>query len=129
MKLHHIGIICRNRNNIFFLKKKKIFYVIDKVQNNKIYFEYIKENKLWYEYIIPLNKRSTIFNSLKNKEMVIHHLGFFTKNINRIKKKYINNQEYVFINSFKIKIPIWGGKLNTIFFSNKGTIIEFLSNE
>jgi len=61
--------------------------------------------------------------------MVIHHLGFFTKNINRIKKKYINNQEYVFINSFKIKIPIWGGKLNTIFFSNKGTIIEFLSNE
>ena len=129
MKLHHIGIACTSINNIFFLKKKKLFYVIDKFQNNKIFFDYNKDNNLWYEYIVPLNDKSTVFNALKNKEMLIHHLGFYTKDINKIKKKYLNRPDYVFINSFKIKISLWGGELNTIFFSNKGTIVEFLSNE
>lgn len=129
MKLHHIGICCSTINSIFFLKKKKLTFVIDKVQNNKIFFDYNKVNKLWYEYIVPINEKSTVFNSLKNKEMSIHHLGFYTKDINKIKKKYINDPNYVLINSFKIKIPLWGGDLKTIFFSNKGTIIEFLTNE
>lgn len=129
MKLHHIGIACSSINNIFFLKKKKLISVIDKVKNNKIFFDYNKDNNLWYEYIVPLNDRSTVFNALKNKEMLIHHLGFYVKNINKIKKKYINKPDYVFINSFKIKVQLWGGELNTIFFSNKGTIVEFLSNE
>ena len=86
MKLHHIGIACSNITNIFFLKKRKLIFVIDKIQNNKIFFDYNKENNLWYEYIVPLNNKSTIFNALKNKEMLIHHLGFYTKDINKIKK-------------------------------------------
>jgi hypothetical protein len=129
LKLHHIGIACTSVNNIFFLKKKKLISVIDKFQNNKIFFDFNKDNNLWYEYIVPLNDKSTVFNALKNKEMLIHHLGFYAKDINKIKKKYFNKPDYVFINSFKIKIPLWGGELNTIFFSNKGMIVEFLSNE
>ena len=69
---------------------QKLISIIDKFQNNRIFFDYNKDNNLWYEYIVPLNNKSTVFNALKNKEMLIHHLGFYTNDLNKIKNKYIN---------------------------------------
>ena len=60
MKIHHIGIVTKEKNlsNLYFRPKKKFVY-LDKIQNNKIILEYNKSNNLWMEFIIPLSKKSS----------------------------------------------------------------------
>ena len=130
MKIHHIGIVTKEKNlsNLYFRPKKKFVY-LDKIQNNKIILEYNKLNNLWMEFIIPLNKKSTVFNYYKKNGTSIHHFAYFTKNLEKIKKEYKKKKGYIFINQFKTNIPCFGGDLNTIFFYNNNVFIEFLSND
>ena len=48
--------------------KKKI---VDKVQQNYIYFDYSNKLNLWIEYILPMNKSSTVYKfSLKKSNNI-----------------------------------------------------------
>ena len=50
MKIHHIGIVSKEKDlTNFYLKPKKRFIYLDKIQNNKIILEYNKSNNLWME--------------------------------------------------------------------------------
>ena len=71
MKLHHIGIVCSEKDikNFFFKPKKKNIYY-DKIQNNKLIIEYNEFNKLWMEFVIPKNKKSTVYKYLKKMDRV-----------------------------------------------------------
>ena len=54
MKIHHIGIVAKEKDlSNFYIKPKKKYTYFDKVQNNKIILEYNSSNKLWMEFIIP----------------------------------------------------------------------------
>ena len=130
MKLHHIGIVVDKKDvKKFFFKKKTTSTLIDNFQKNKLLFHYNSENKFWYEYVVPLNKKSTVYNYLKKKGGGVHHFGYLVKNIDKVKEKYMNNKEYIYLNSYKTKIPCFGGNIKSCFFYNNGFIIEFLSND
>ena len=128
MRIHHIGIATSEKNikNYFFKPIKKFTY-IDKNQNNKLIIGYNKANNLWMEFIIPLNKRSTVQNFLNKHGSSIHHFAYYVKDLKAVKKKYLNKLGYIYINSFKINIPCFGGEMETVFFYNKNIFIEFLS--
>ena len=101
MKVHHIGIVCEEENikNYFFIPKKKYTY-IDKFQNNKLIIGFNKPNNIWFEFIVPLNKNSTVKNFLKKKGPSIHHLAYFVKDIDKIKRNLLRKRGYIFVNSF-----------------------------
>ena len=128
MKVHHIGIVCEEENikNYFFIPKKKYTY-IDKFQNNKLIIGFNKPNNIWFEFIVPLNKNSTVKNFLKKKGPSIHHLAYFVKDIDKIKRKLLRKRGYIFVNSFKMNIPCFGGLMDTVFFFNNNIFLEFIS--
>ena len=82
MKLHHIGIVCSEKDikNFFFKPKKKNIYY-DKIQNNKLIIEYNEFNKLWMEFVIPKNKKSTVYKYLKKNGPGVHHFGYKVDNL------------------------------------------------
>ena len=130
MKLHHVGIVIENKEILEFASEKTIRNkIIDNNQNNYIYFDYDNSKKIWFEYICPFNKNSTVFNFLKKKGGGLHHLGYFVDNIKRITKNYKKRKNYIFLSSYSINIPFFGGNVETSFFYNNTTIIEFISNE
>ena len=130
MKIHHIGIVSKEKDlTNFYLKPKKKFVYLDKIQNNKIILEYNNSNNLWMEFIIPLNKNSTVFNYYKKNGPSIHHFAYFTKNLEKIKKKFMKKKGYIFVNQFQTNIPCFGGDLKTAFFYNNNIFIEFLSHD
>ena len=128
MKVHHIGIVCEEENikNYFFIPKKKYTY-IDKFQNNKLIIGFNKPNNIWFEFIVPLNKNSTVKNFLKKKGPSIHHLAYFVKDIDKIKRNLLRKRGYIVVNSFKINIPCFGGLMDTVFFFNNNIFLEFIS--
>ena len=128
MKVHHIGIVCEEENikNYFFIPKKKYTY-IDKFQNNKLIIGFNKPNNIWFEFIVPLNKNSTVKNFLKKKGPSIHHLAYFVKDIDKIKRNLLRKRGYIFVNSFKINISCFGGLMDTVFFFNNNIFLEFRS--
>ena len=130
MKIHHIGIVAKEKDlSNFYIKPKKKFVYFDKVQSNKIILEYNNSNKLWMEFIIPLDKNCTVFNYYKKNGPSIRHFAYLTKNLEKMKKKYINKKGYIFVNQFKTNIPCFGGNLKTVFFYNNNIFIEFLSHD
>ena len=128
MKIHHIGVVCEENDlkNYFFLPKKKFTY-FDKKQNNKLVIGQNKNNNLWMEFIIPLNSQSTVANFLKTRGPSIHHLAYYVNDINIVKKKFKKKNDYLYVNSYKIKINCFGGLVETVFFFNNNIFIEFLS--
>tara|TARA_Y100000768_G_C23412678_1_gene422495 strand:- start:59 stop:460 length:402 start_codon:yes stop_codon:yes gene_type:complete len=128
MKIHHIGIVCNKENiNNFFFKPKKKFIYTDKNQNNKLIIGQNKFNNLWIEYVIPLNKHSTVENFLQKRGPSIHHFAYYVNNINDIRKKLDNKKGYLFVNSFRINLPCFGGVMDTVFYFNNNIFIEFLT--
>ena len=125
MYLHHLGYVF-NKNKKNELDKKIKNKINDYIQNNYIYFDFSKKLKLWLEYIVPMNDKSTVFNFSKKSNEIIHHYGFYTKSINSDKKKLINN-DYILINKFKIKVPVFGGKMKTLFFYKNKNIVELIT--
>ena len=128
MKVHHIGIVCEEENikNYFFIPKKKYTY-IDKFQNNKLIIGFNKPNNIWFEFIVPLNKNSTVKNFLKKRGPSIHHLAYFVKDIDKIKRNLLRKRGYIFVNSFNMNIPCFGGLMDTVFFFNNNIFLEFIS--
>jgi hypothetical protein len=125
MLLHHLGYVFdKNKKNELDSKIKN--KISDYIQNNYIYFEFSKKFNLWLEYIVPMNEKSTVFKFSKKSSEIIHHYGFYTKSINKDKKKLINNN-YILLNKFKIKVPVFGGKIQTLFFYKNENLIELLS--
>lgn len=129
MKLHHIGIVCDEMdiNKFIFRPKKKNIY-FDNVQNNKLVIEYNPYNKLWMEFVIPNNEKSTVYKYFIKNGPSVHHFAYHTENIVSEKKKLLKKRGCIFINSFKIKIPCFGGLINTMFFFNNNFFIELLQN-
>lgn len=130
MKFHHIGIVLEKKEITKFANKKTLSNKItDNIQNNYIYFEYDHSKKIWFEYICPINKNSTVFNFLDKKGGGLHHLGYSVNNISATTKNYKNKKNYIFLSSYTIRVPFFGGLVKTSFFYNNTTIIEFISNE
>ncbi len=129
MKLHHIGIVCKeNQINKFYFKPKKKFTYYDKVQNNKLIIGFNKFNNLWMEFVVPQNKNSTVYNFLKKHGPGVHHFGYTTKKIDEKKKILKKKKGFFYINSYTINVPCFGGLIKTIFFYNNNFIIELLEN-
>ena len=128
MKIHHIGIVC-DKNSIsdyFFFPKKTSVY-IDKNQNNKLIIGKNKLNNLWIELVIPLNNKSTVSNFLKKKGPSMHHLAYYVDDLSLMKKKLINKKGFIFVNSYKMNLPCFGGVMETMFYYNNNVFIEFLT--
>ena len=127
IKSHHFGFVFP----IFRLddfKKKYKNSIIDDIQKNYLFFNYSKKLNLWIEYIIPYSTTSTVYNfSLSKNAKKIHHYGFQVNNLELEKKKMLKSN-YVLINSFKINVPCFGGKIKTNFFSDGKNLIEHLAN-
>jgi len=130
MKLHHIGIVCLEKDikKFFFSPKKKYIYN-DRVQKNKIIIGLSNHDNLWYEFIIPVNKKSTVTNFLKKNGPSMHHLAYYVDNFKKTIKEHKQKNGYTFIKQFETNIPCFGGKLKTAFFFNNNIFIEFLTNE
>lgn len=129
MKLHHIGIVCNESDiNKFFFKPKKKFIYNDKLQKNKLIIEYNNQNNLWMEFVIPKNEKSTVYKYLAKNGPGIHHFGYKVDNLLAEKKKLIKKKNFLYINSFKINVPCFGGLIKTMFFFNNNFFIELLSN-
>ena len=129
MKLHHIGIVCSEKDiNKFFFKPKKKYIYHDKIQNNKLVIEYNKSNKLWMEFVIPKNSDSTVYKFLKKNGPCVHHFGYETNNLLSQKKKLLKQNGFIYINSFDANISCFGGTLKTMFFFNNNFFIELLKN-
>tara|TARA_B100000767_G_C19245874_1_gene321204 strand:- start:15 stop:404 length:390 start_codon:yes stop_codon:yes gene_type:complete len=127
MNLHHIGFVFEKNKQSYFDKKYKN-KIIDHKQQNFIYFDYNKKFSIWFEYLIPINRLSTVFkfsNKINNKP---HHFGFWVNDIKKETKKMISNN-YILINKFKIKVPVFGGSVNTVFFYKEKKIIELISGD
>ena len=130
MQIHHIGIVCekQNINQYFFCPKKKFTYT-DKFQNNKLIIGKNKSNNLWIELVIPLNKNSTVRNFLKKRGPSLHHLAYYVKDLEIIKKKFSKKKGFIYINSFEMNLPCFGGIMETVFFFNDNIFIEFISKK
>lgn len=128
-KLHHIGIVCAEKDiNKFVFKPKKRRVYNDKNQNNKLIIEYNENNNLWMEFVIPKNKKSTVYNFLKKNGPGVHHFAYKVKNIKEQKKLLLKKKGLIFINSYNTNIACFGGELKTMFFFNNNFIIELLTN-
>ena len=129
MKLHHIGIVCKeNQIDKFYFKPKKKFTYYDKVQNNKLIIEFNKDNNLWMEFVVPQNKNSTVYNYLVKHGPGVHHFGYITKKINEKKKLLSKRKDFFYINSYTTNVPCFGGLIKTMFFYNNNFLIELLEN-
>ena len=107
MKIHHIGIVCKNENiNNYFFNPKKKFTYIDKNQNIKLIIGQNKLNDLWIELIVPLNKNSTVYNYLKKNGPSIHHFAYYVKNINEIKKNLKKKKDTYLSNHLKLILNV-----------------------
>lgn len=128
MKIHHVGIVCKEKsiNNLIFGKGKKFTYT-DKKQNNKLIISYNNLNKLWFEFVVPINKKSTVHNFYKKNGTALHHFAYYVDNINNTKKIYSKKKDYIYVGSFKINIPCFGGLMETVFFFHNNIFIEFIS--
>lgn len=128
MKIHHIGIVCAEKNikNLIFSKSKKFIYK-DKIQNNKLIINYNKFNKLWFEFVVPVNKKSTVYNFYKKNGTSLHHFAYYVENLGKTKKIYLKKKGYIYVGSFKINIPCFGGLMETTFFFHNNIFIEFIS--
>lgn len=129
MKLHHIGIVCSEKDieKFFFKPKKKNIYH-DKIQNNKLIIEYNKSNKLWMEFVIPKNKRSTVYKYLKKNGPGVHHFGYKVDDLLKHKKILEKKKGFFYVNSFNTHISCFGGSIKTMFFFNNNFFIELLNN-
>ena len=130
MQIHHIGIVCekQNINQYFFCPKKKFTYT-DKFKNNKLIIGKNKSNNLWIELVIPLNKNSTVRNFLKKRGPSLHHLAYYVKDLEIIKKKFSKKKGFIYINSFEMNLPCFGGIMETVFFFNDNIFIEFIKKK
>ena len=84
-------------------------------------------NNLWFEFILPLNNKSTVKNFLKKNGPSVHHFAYYVNNLADIKSQLKNKRGYIFVNSFKIDLPCFGGIMETVFYYNNNIFIEFLS--
>jgi|TARA_Y100000310_G_scaffold345474_1_gene465387 hypothetical protein len=130
MDLHHIGIVSKKEEIDKFLFNKKFEYkIIDRKQNNILYFYFDSNKKIWFEYICPANSSSTVSNFLNKKGPGLHHLGYAVKDIKKTTEIYKKKNNFLYISSYEINIPCFGGLIKTSFFYNNNIILEFLSNE
>ena len=131
-KIHHLGIVCSDIKDAliaFDLNEKDLTEIYDdKEQNNRLYFFYLKENNLWLEFVVPLNSDSTVKGFAKRNNFGLHHLGFASNSLKKEKSK-LNKIKGVFeLKSYLLEISSFGGRINTLFFSFKGLLIEFVKN-
>jgi hypothetical protein len=128
MKLHHIGIVCKKDDiNNFLFSDKIEESIVDKNQNNNLFFSYDKNKNIWIEFVCPINEKSTVYNYLKKKGPGLHHLGYEVNDIELTINKYKEKNNFIFINKYIINIPCFGGAIRTAFFFNNNVILEFLS--
>ncbi len=128
MKIHHIGIVCKESDiKKFFFKPKKKYVYHDHKQNNKLILEYNAHNDLWIEFVIPKNNKSTVYNYLKKKGPGVHHFGYLVKNLNK-QKIQMKKKGYFYVNSFTTNISCFGGKVKTMFFYKNNFFTELLTN-
>ena len=129
MKIHHIGIVCKEKDiNKFFFSPKKKFIYYDKNQNNKLVIEKNPHNDLWMEFIIPKNNNSTVYKYLAKRGPGIHHFGYLVKNIEKEKQILQKKNGFIYVNSFVTKVSCFGGLIKTAFFYNNNFFIELLEN-
>lgn len=95
MKIHHIGVFCKNINNFqkYFEKNCKIYskskLVLDKKLGVKIkFFKFNGSNQL-FEIVEPYGKTNPITKVLKNKQNIINHIAFMTINFESDVQKLI----------------------------------------
>ena len=129
-KIHHLGVVCKDINDAlkaFNLSLNDITEIYhDEEQNNKIYFFYLKDNNLWLEFVVPLNKESTVWGFANRNNFGLHHLGFNSLDLQNEKLNF-NQLTGVFeLKNYFLKINSFGGRINTLFFSFRGLLIEFV---
>ena len=128
MKIHHIGIVCKeNEIGRFFFNLKKKFVYKDLNQKNKLIIAYNPQNEVWMEFVIPQNNKSTVYNFLKKKGPGVHHFGYFVKNLNK-QKKIMEKKGYIYVGSFTTNVSCFGGEIKTMFFYKNNFFTELLSN-
>ena len=66
------------------------------------------------------------FSTQSNNKL--HHFGFWVDDIKKETQKMISNN-YLLINKFKIKVPFFGGSMNTVFFYKEKKIIELITSD
>tara|TARA_X000000950_G_scaffold289004_1_gene409029 strand:- start:3526 stop:3924 length:399 start_codon:yes stop_codon:yes gene_type:complete len=129
VKIHHIGIVCKEKDiDKYFIKPKKKFVYNDRNQNNKLIIEHNPLNNLWMEFVIPKNNSSTVYNFLKKKGPGVHHFGYLVNDLTR-QKKIMEKKGYFFVGSFSSNVGCFGGKIKTMFFFKNNFFTELLSND
>ena len=104
MKIHHVGVFCKNINifQTYFAKNFKIYskskLVLDKKLGIKIkFFQFSGSNQL-FEIVEPYGKINPISKVLKNKTNIINHIAFLTKNFESDIQKLIKKKCYPITN-------------------------------
>tara|TARA_B100000401_G_C52625845_1_gene633632 strand:- start:264 stop:629 length:366 start_codon:yes stop_codon:yes gene_type:complete len=118
--------LTKTKNHILTKNIKK--KIVDKVQQNYIYFDYSNKLNLWIEYILPMNKSSTVYKFSLKKSNNIHHFGFYTSSISKF-TKVLQKNNYLLINKFNIFVPAFGGKVKTAFFYKSKELVELISKD
>ena len=133
IEIHHIGVVSRDLDSSlssFQLEKSQIIEIIDdEIQNNILHVIPLKNQNIWLEIIVPKNEKSTTYNFAKKFNMSLHHLGYLCDNIELKKEEFSTDMDTICLGTHEIKILAWGGNLNTIFFSTKGMISEFVEQK
>jgi len=131
-KIHHIGFVCKDINDAFSAFNLSRIDITeeydDKEQNNIIYFFYLKQNNLWMEFVVPKNKNSTVWTFAKRNNFGLHHLGIKSNSFDYERSKLNKNEGVFELKNYFLSINSFGGKINTLFFSFRGLLIEFVKN-
>lgn len=104
MKIHHIGIFCKNINTFqkYFAKNFNIYSKSKLVSDRKLgikikFFQFSGSNQL-FEIVEPLGKINPISKVLKNKTNIINHIAFLTTNFESDIQKLIKKNCYPLTN-------------------------------
>ena len=133
IEIHHLGVVSRDITSglrYFQIDKSQIIEIIDDdIQNHLLHIIPMKNHNMWLEILVPKNEKSTTFNFAKKFNVGLHHLGYLCENISLKKEEFSNNMDAVYLGTHKTKISAYGGNVNTLFFSIKGMISEFVEQK
>ena len=132
MKLHHLGFVAisiAKALNSLRLDEKNIKEIYDdSEQGNLIYILKKPDEEVWIEVIIPNHKMSTVSNSLKEKNFIMHHAGFWVENIEKTTEYYDSLKGSIKLGKYKLFIEQFGGEVQTHFYYLEGTLIELIAS-
>ena len=132
MKLHHLGFAAISISKALIalkLDEKDIKELYDdSVQGNLIYILKKPNEEVWIEVIIPNHKRSTVANSLREKNFIMHHAGFWVEDIEEMTAYYNSLRGSVKLGKYKLSIKQFGGEVQTHFYYLEGALIELITS-